>query len=153
MFWGFSVYCGCKMNWAAATCMGFLMQLVLIPKQTSHNHCFSSLSATRVTTLNQPLCGWNNQLVFAVVGTMLVSSCQHNCRDKLLFIITPVWAITYACAILTKDIWVIHQTGYRYIKFTTLCVFQNLVSTPPCVANNAQSCQYMQLPYATSVLN
>ena len=75
--WGFSVYCGCNMNWEAAPCMGALCNwssiskatscgckmnwaaasLVAlcnkssISKQTSHNHCLFSLYATMVTTL------------------------------------------------------------------------------------------------------
>ena len=41
-----------------------------IPKQTSYNHCLSSLSATRVTTMF-----YNNQLVFAVIYHSLAKEC------------------------------------------------------------------------------
>ena len=51
MFWGLSVYCGCKMNWAAAS-------LDVLSNYSSSNHCLFSLYATMVITLclKQPTC-------------------------------------------------------------------------------------------------
>ena len=48
--------CGCNMNWTAASWVALCNFNTM--SKTSHNHCLSSLSATRVTTLwlKQPTC-------------------------------------------------------------------------------------------------
>ena len=55
MFWGLSVYCGCKRNYLGRSLD--LMQVVFNTIIT----CFSSLSVTRVTTLwlKQSPCSWS----------------------------------------------------------------------------------------------